>query len=167
VKDEDGNVTKRVIDDVLLDGVVLVPRPAYQASVAQAVYKALGEMEPEKKERVRKGLQESLEAQVKDKETENAFYKRRWEIGDALDENIRKIMSKDTPDKMERLDMLFEEYKNLMVKLILSSEAIFSGGEETDEDSEPYGNTAKPSKLEVLKALQCEFKKLKKALEAR
>lgn len=124
-------------------------------------------MDPKKKEVVRKGLQESLEAQVKDKETENAFYKRRWEIGDALDENIRKIMCKDTPDRKERLDMLFEEYKNLMVSLIMSSEAIFSGGETTDEDMEPYSNDAKPSKLEVLKALQNEFKKLKKALEAK
>ena len=32
---------KRVIDDVLLDGVVVVPRPAYKDSIASAVYKAL------------------------------------------------------------------------------------------------------------------------------
>ena len=166
-KDADGNVTKRVIDDVLLDGVVIVPRPAYQASIAQGVYKALGEMEPKRKEQVRKNLQESLESQIKDKETENSFYKRRWEIGDALDDNIRKIMIKDTPDRKERLELLFDEYKNLMTSLILSSEAIFSSGESTEEDGAPYGDVAKPSKVEVLKMLLHECKKLKKALEAK
>jgi len=38
---EDG--TERVMDGIELDGVVVVPRPAYKDSIANAVFKALGE----------------------------------------------------------------------------------------------------------------------------
>ena len=51
---------KRVIDNVELDGVVLVPRPAYQDSVANAVYKALGELPPWQVNKVQKNLNNKL-----------------------------------------------------------------------------------------------------------
>lgn len=46
-----------IIDDIVLEGVVVVPEPAYQDSVIHSVYKALGET-PEWT--VRKGIREQL-----------------------------------------------------------------------------------------------------------
>lgn len=61
VPDEGGLVDQKekfgIIDDIVLEGVVVVPEPAYQDSVIHSVYKALAEV-PEWTRR--KGIKESL-----------------------------------------------------------------------------------------------------------
>ena len=65
VPDENGMVEKKenfgIIDDIVLEGVVVVPEPAYQDSVIHAVYKALGEI-PEwtKRKTIREQLSDYL-----------------------------------------------------------------------------------------------------------
>jgi hypothetical protein len=112
---------KRVMDDVKLDGVVVVPRPAYLSSVAQAVYKALGINPPYL---IRKNLTVSLKDIVDESEKKEIYFKRKWQIEEALECEVKEIMlSGEQID--ERLNMLFDEYRNLMIDLILSSAEMF------------------------------------------
>jgi hypothetical protein len=118
--DESG---KRMIDDVILQGTVVVPRPAYQDSVAQAVYKALGLDSPFKiRKMLSRGLAESIEA----RKVENEYFAKRMEISDTLDDIVKGVMTDNVGNEEERLGLLFDEYKKLMVPLILQSKGLFS-----------------------------------------
>jgi hypothetical protein len=76
-------------------------------------------------------------------------------------------MTLNQQDKKEQLEVLFDEFKNLSIELILSSEALFINDEEAEEaQAEPYSKSGKASKVEVLKAMVVQFKNLKKVLEA-
>jgi hypothetical protein len=112
---------KRVMDNVVLDGVVVVPRPAYQDSVAQAVYKAMGLDTPQK---IRKNLTRNLQDAIDCEEKQEIYFKRRWQIDEALNEEIEKIMIEGL-NPNEKLDLLFDEYKSLMIELVISSADYF------------------------------------------
>ena len=58
---------KRVINNVELDGVILVPRPAYKDSVANAIYKALGEVNPHRENNLRKQMCDGLKGVLHEK----------------------------------------------------------------------------------------------------
>jgi hypothetical protein len=166
-------LTNRVIDEVMLNGTILVPKPAYKDGIAHSVYKALGEMTPFKKKAVRKGISEKIQDAVKDKELENEYFKSKWEINDAFDQIIEDIMKgKDGEgEKRQQLEIAFEEYKNLMVDLIMRSQSLFvdEDTDEAKEDSNAFGssNSIVASKSEVFKALLGEFEKLEKSLKSR
>jgi hypothetical protein len=117
--DESG---KRMIDDVVLMGTVVVPRPAYQDSVAQAVYKALGLESPYK---IRKMLSKGLAETIDQKKVENEYFNKRMEISDTLDEIVKGVMTDNTGNEKERLEQLFDEYKGLIIPLILQSKGLF------------------------------------------
>lgn len=153
----------RVLDNILLDGVVLVPRPAYQASVATAVYKALGEITPESAELVRKNIRDTLQSQINVNEMENAYHRKKWDAMNALENTIEKIMKRDAEDKNGALDIIFDEYKNIMIELILQSAQLFRV-EDADADEPPQeaNESGQRSRVEVLKALRSEFIRLKK-----
>ena len=112
---------RSVIDDVMLDGVVLVPRPAYKDSIATAVYKALGETTPYRRESIQTTIRENVELQ----DIEDNYYKYKWQYLDALEQNIELIMTKVNNNKSEELQILFDEYSRLMTNLILNSERMF------------------------------------------
>jgi hypothetical protein len=131
-KDEHGNVKKRVIDDVFLDGVILCPRPAYQDSIAHSVYKALGEMNPYKRDKITKTIQSALRECIQEKEISQQYYSKRWDISSALDKEIETIMRKPDPDKKQQLEILFDEFKELNIELLMASESLFI---KTDEDA--------------------------------
>ena len=156
--EKNGNVTERVIDNVLLDGVLLVPRPAYQDSIACAVYKALGEMPPERAEAVKTAISSAFSKVLKGQDLENQYFKARCALGDALDETVRKAMERrGDPTTRQELEIAFREHGNLMVDLIMKSQDLFENngqGGEQKTASAPYGvAAARASHGEVHKAL--------------
>jgi len=164
-----GNIGKRVIDDVQLDGVLLVNRPAYKDSVVTAIYKALGEMMPEKAIKVRKNIQTALREKVNQEELRDKYYKHKWDLQDAMESEIERIMKSEDPSKRDKLDILFQEYNNMMVELILNSESLFLPEEEGDQvEGNPYGSSpmiGKDSRLDIYKSLIIELKKYSKFLK--
>lgn len=159
--DESGNMRNRVIDEVLLDGVVIVPRPAY-ASIATACYKALGEMVPAHIEKI-EAIAKSEFAKVLEKsELNNQYFRRRWEFNDALEKAIVATMKRSHPSKEGELRIIFNEYAKAIIPLVLKSEPLFQG-KDAEQVSEPYGKSAGTSKIEVYKALIRELEKLSKS----
>jgi hypothetical protein len=157
-KDEFGNIGKRVIDKLELDGVVIVPRPAYKDGIANAVFKALGEIPPWEKEILSKSIQGELKSMLDNKELEDQFYSRRWEINDALEKQIEKVMSRKGDLKKEKLEYLFSEFKDLMIDLIMQSENMFQITENIEDDNIDE-QVEKNSKLEIYKSLLEELNK--------
>lgn len=114
---------KRTIDEVTLDGCVLVPRPAYKTSVAQALYKALDEVHPND---VAKFVGNSFKRIIATEEVQNTYYRKRYQYQDALEEQIEKVMLNDGMiDKREILDSLLSEYSQAMIDLIMNSISVF------------------------------------------
>jgi len=151
---------QRVIDEVLLDGVVLVPRPAYKDSIANAIYKALDELPPWEVDKIKKSVDTKLGAILKDKESSNQFYSKKYEIEEAFQDMIEDIMKDPKENKQDRLDALFEEYKNLMIDLILSSANIFvNDNDMTDEKQQQQIGLSRIG-VKVLKGLESNLQKL-------
>lgn len=176
IMDSWGGLDRSVIDDITLDGSVLVPRPAYQDSIATAIYKALGETTPYRA----KSIVESLRSKVVEQEVEDNYYKLKWDYQNALEELLDKIMKKSNNNKAEELGILFDEYKDLMINLVMSSEKMFVD-EQTDleesisigiskEQSQSFLTVEKKStnvKLELYKSLYSQLHQFNKLLEAR
>jgi len=163
---------RKAIDDVDLDGVLLVPRPAYQDSVATAIMKALGETTPERTQ----SLQKSLQIQVKEKDINDAYYKYKWDFTDALERTIEQIMVKKNNNKKDELNIVFKEYGQLMSDLVIKSESVFSvdsidnyfresdfSDKETPEGESKETKTS--SRLEMYKSLLKEITILRKSME--
>jgi hypothetical protein len=168
-KDEQGNVSRRVIDDVLLDGVILCPRPAYKASVASAVYKTLGEMNPFKSDKVRKAVQSELTTALNDKELTDQYFRRKWDINDALDKTIDGIMKKPDQDKEQQLEIVFDEFKQIMIDLLMKSESLFKDDQDEQTNNidtpKPVGVTKRgDSQIEYYRAVLKSLVSLKKSL---
>lgn len=111
------NDGRRVMDNVILDGIVVVPRPAYKDSIAHAVYKALGEQPP--------WITEKLLSDVFSfvgKSEDMTYQYGRYQVEDALYKAIDNIMGSDFVNKHERLDEVFNQYKEHMINLINKSE---------------------------------------------
>ena len=163
-KDEQGNPRNRVIDEVLLDGVVIVPRPAYKDSIANAVYKALGEMSPFHVEKIVAITKSEFEKVLEVNDTEGSYFRRKWELADALDIAIERVIKSGHPLVEQSLNVIFDEYKRTAIPLVLKSVSHFQV-EENEPESEPYGQSAKVSKVEILKAIACELEKLSKYIQ--
>jgi hypothetical protein len=128
---------RRVMDDVDLEGVVLVNKPAYRDSIAHAVYKALGVPMPHQ---VRKGLEKTLSERLEAADETEAFYKRHYHLQDALDEAVRDIMGGPDVERRGRLEDLFQEYSSLAVDDILTHQSAYSDSPEPDgSDGEASG----------------------------
>lgn len=119
----------KVINEVMLDGVCLVPRPAYKESIANAVYKALGELPVWTKQEIKKSMDNKLEKLLISKDTQNQYYSKKMDIEEALDESVKEIMSDNKPQKDQRLDVLFDEFKQIMIKIIIDSSSVFQNEE--------------------------------------
>lgn len=164
----DGTIDRRIIDNILLDGVVLVPRPAYKNSVAIAICKALGETSPQRKLSLENSLKESLEKDdIRDK-----FYKLKWDYQNALEEVLERIMKRANNNKEDELNIVFDEYKNLMIPLVLSSEKVFTENtEEFLEEPSPYllgdqEEVEQPDQvMELFKSLRSKLVTLVKKME--
>ncbi len=155
-KDEStGTIHNRVINKINLDGVIVCPRPAYKDSIAHSVFKALGEMTPYKEKKVRKDIRGNLNARVREEELRDKWYSKKWDVQDALESEIKGIMKNtDIVDKQATLEILFDEYKDIMVDLVLQSKDLF-----VDEENEGVEKSITPyavkgmSNLDIFKAL--------------
>jgi len=162
---EDG---RRVIDKVMLDGCVVVPRPAYQTSVAHSIYKALGEKSPWV---IQKDLKNNLLAKMEESEGMASYYKKRSHLEDVLEENIEEIMQDpEVENKFERLTILFDEYRTLAIDLIMNNAGVFGDVQESNTDSvdevvDLYKSTTKLNNKQVLKALISNLEKVEKQLQ--
>jgi hypothetical protein len=146
---------RRVMDDVKLEGVVLVERPAYQASVAYGVYKALGVMAPWS---VRKSLQSSLESKMQAAGAREEYWKKYYQLQDALDSEIKRIMA-DSVEPENELSDLFVEYSKVAVSLILEYPQMYK--DETDEVSPDQSVQKNQSRsVSVLKDLESNLRLL-------
>lgn len=155
---------RRIIDEVQLDGCVVVPRPAYKTSVAQALYKALNETPPWV---TANAIEKSLADKIKTEDGDANYYRKWYQIQEALEEQIQEVMSADSKDKKRRLVMLFDEYKSMMIDLILVSEETFRKNPEPtsqalNEVTLIYKQT---DKLTVYKELLSNLDMLQKKLE--
>ena len=155
------------IDDVQLDGVCLVPRPAYTDSIATAIYKALGETTPHRRE----SLVNILKSQMDQSELEDQYYSRKWEYNDVLENTIEQIMIKKNNNKAEELGIVFKEYSDLMTNLIIKSESLFKKNFEQeyikkmDEGKDPLNVSSALSRLDMYKSLLDQVKLLSKKME--
>lgn len=147
--DSDG---RRVMDDVKLDGVVLVNRPAYQASVAYAVYKALDIVPPWN---VRKSLKNSLETKANAAEAKEQYWQKYYQLQDALDSEVKRIMQSSSEPRNELSD-LFVEYSNMIVDLIMDYPQMYSEYSEVSDDQTVQKSQART--LSVLKALESNLR---------
>lgn len=123
-KQLDGSMKNRVIDHVDLQGVLLVSKPSY-ANVADAVYKALKELNPVSSEKLHKNFQNSFMDQVQNQEMKDSFYRQLFSMNDTLMTQIEKIMAVTDGRAEERLSILFDEYGPAMISLILQHEGAF------------------------------------------
>lgn len=113
---------RRVIDAIDLDGVVVVPRPAYKTSIANSIYKALNENPPWI---IEKSIN-NFKSIIATEEVQSSFYKQRYIYNDKLEEEIENIMLNDTiRDKSDALKTLFNEYSSAMIELIVQSKDNF------------------------------------------
>jgi hypothetical protein len=153
--DEKGNLIKRVLRRVDLTGVVLVPKPAYKPSVASAVYKALGEMSPKKREAVKKTIQGVLRQKVDQENAERDYYETKWKLIDALDEVITGIMKKKDTDKEEQLNVAFDEFKSMMVIAIMEAQSMFLDEDDLSNPTDgAYAVTNSENREHTIKALK-------------
>jgi len=154
---------RRVIDKVDLDGCVVVPRPAYQTSVAHAIYKALGED-------IHKTARSTLSSKVDLTQTRGNYYKQYFSFTEALETSIDEVMTDpDVLTKKDRLNALFDEYRDLMVDLIINNSGIFQQEPDMPSDDTLEVVTdlykTRPSKLEVLKNLYTKLDRLQKSIQ--
>ncbi len=148
-----------VIDDVVIEGVIVVPRPAYKDSVIHAVYKALGETPPwEYRNRFRSGMREVISDKIEQEE----YWSRRFELEGVRDDLIAEIMTTNPPEPEEKLRMVFEEYSDLMVELILSSPSVFTAVEK--DVASPYENIPQSTGVETLLKLKEQLEELVRGL---
>lgn len=135
---------RRVIDEVILEGVITTPRPAYQDSIATAVYKALDEQPPWM---IKKSISSTLLSKIEAEKSQDNFYKISWRLRDALDEEIEKIMSQNMEgQEVDALSVLFDEYKNLMIPSILENRKMFNNESNADTADENIDYLYKESK---------------------
>jgi len=158
--------TGRVIDDIVLDGVVLVTRPAYETSIASAIYKALEEKMPHQ---IKKEISSKLLKVIKQEEEQDNFYKKRYRINDAFQEELDNIMI--AGGDQFALETLFEEYSVIMMEFLQGNKPFFekeSNTESVDEVETLYkvSKGGKPeSKLTIYKSLLGKLSELEKQLQ--
>lgn len=155
VQAADGTVGNRVIDDVILDGVVLVNRPAYEDSIATAIYKALGESHPLA---VKRHLTKSLTDKMQQDESREQYYRNYYKLQSAMEDEVRAIMKLDPAGRRPSLETLFSEYKNLMIQMLESNPDLYA--ESPSPEMIKVYRSADEAQYSVLNALQAELTKL-------
>ena len=128
----DGSYSKRVIDKVILDGTLVVNRPAYEDSIVTAVHKCLGELPPAAVQRAHKTLHNILFQKLSERQEKDNYFQKFFRLNDALQDGIGEIMELDDPRKRERLEILIEEYKGLLIDLIFSNQGVFQPDPEAE-----------------------------------
>jgi hypothetical protein len=117
---------RQMINMVELDGVVVVPRPAYQDSIAHAIYKALGETAPWQDDST---IISRIKTRIQEADERESFYRQRYQLDEAMETLVREAMLLPDSEQRDRLEEIFNEYKALMINLIVSNPSAFSPDE--------------------------------------
>jgi len=160
---------RRVINSVELDGVVVVPKPAYNTSIAMAIYKALGEKTPQD---LKKSLSSKFSELVSRREEENEYYSTKWDFSYVLDEAIKEVMENGDIDEASRrqyLEQVFQDFTTGMIDLILRSVSLFSSDEKDDTVSlaKSLLDDGVPDKVKIFRALNEQLLKLHRSFKER
>lgn len=149
---EEGVRTK--INEVDLDGVVVVKRPSYQSSVAAAIRKALDELSPEAHNHITDNIRGRFLNLIADEQVKESYYNKRWKLDDALNDAIEEAVSKGIQMK-ERLEIVLQEYSRLLVELIIQHQGVFvRPPDEPDIPEQGAIDVAKANRLRILKGVQ-------------
>jgi hypothetical protein len=162
---EDKKERLGIIDDMVLEGVVVVPKPAYHDSVIHAIYKSLEVTPPWK---VQKDARRKLRSSLVRKDLAGAYDRERFEIEAARDELIREAVDRNlesTENLGEDLRLIFDEYKELAVELI-TKQPDFSGErvpalQAMADEKGPY-QVRKSDRLTLLEELNSTLERLVK-----
>jgi hypothetical protein len=105
-----------------------------------------------------------LRENVEGKELRDSFYRRKWDIQETLEQEIERIMRRGEPTAKQQLEILFDEFRDLMVELITESPSLFTENADGAEVmNSPYGEKVeRASKIEVYKSLLGQLTRLKK-----
>lgn len=149
---------QRIIDRVDLDGVLVTPRPSYKDSVVTAIYKALDELPPARRITITEGIRGKFINKIEDENRKQSYYSKRFKLEDALNETIEEIMMNGVQVK-DRLDLLFDEYKTMMVNLITSHMGVFNRPPEMQDIPDNSGevDVAKMQQLHIFKTIESQL----------
>jgi hypothetical protein len=110
-----------IIDDIILKGVVAVPEPAYQDSYIHSIYKAFNINPPWS---IRKAIRKRLTGSIR-KDKQARYDRDRYEIEEARDrmiaEAVKKYAENETEVLTKELKLLFTEYSDITIGLILDN----------------------------------------------
>lgn len=149
---------QRVINDVDLDGVLITPRPAYTDSVITAIYKALDELTPQKKITISENIRGKFINKIEDENRKQSYYSKRYKLEDALNETIEEIMSHEVQVR-DRLNLLFDEYKQMMIELLVGHVGVFiRPKDQPDIPEEGAVDVAKMQRMRLLKSIEGQLK---------
>ena len=131
INEMDKNGKDKSISDVVLDAVVVVPRPAYESSsVSASVSKALGQ---KIESRVRKDFKSRIQDKINLNDLNDKYFTRRTDFQDILEEEIEEVMRADNiQDKQKSLIELMDEFKEHMIELVMQSAPRFLTDEGVD-----------------------------------
>lgn len=150
---------KRAINDVQLDGVVIVPRPAYRDSIINSVYKTLDEIPYWQEEKTQGIIKGKLDSIIADTKLQDNYNVSKYDLEWALEDEVENIMRDKKLYKSERLNIIFDEFKNKMVNIITKSTSLFT----SDKEDKYKGSQERTT--EVFNQLGKSFEMLKKSIK--
>lgn len=115
---------QRVIDAVDLDGVLVTPRPSYRSSVISAVYKALGELQPDLKITISENIRGELINAIQEEKLKQSYYSKRFKLDDARDTKVEEYINNGGQIKA-KLELLMVEYSRMFIDLIMEHNQVF------------------------------------------
>jgi hypothetical protein len=154
---------ERVIDAVDLLGVIVTPRPAYTDSNIIAIYKALDidKIPVQSRDRLAGKMRNNFQAKLEKEESQSSFYMKKCKADEVLDESVEYILEMGTQIE-DRLNILFDEYKQTMVGLILSHKSAFER-----EQAGQNPDVLKAKRLQVFKDIEDRLNGLMNIIKTR
>jgi hypothetical protein len=154
---EDKKERLGIIDDMVLEGVVIVPQPAYEDSYIHAIYKALNVVPPWK---VQRNIQKTLRRSIIQKDAMASFERERYTLDAARDQLLADVLHNGA--RTEDLRQVFDEYRDLSLELIQKTPTDVSYPVMAMPSTEVYGTPIRKSRSSLLVEIQAQLELLKK-----
>lgn len=145
----DSKTGGRIINDMDLDYMAVVPRPAYKDSIAHAIAKSLG---AKTEWVIKKNITNKIDQKRQTRKKQENFSTEKWELESVLEELIDEIMSSDSMDKYRELDNTLDEFKDALIKLLMKYENVFLSHDSASETGQI--NKMNEWKEQILKRIQ-------------
>ena len=127
----DATTGGRIINNMELDYMAVVPRPAYKDSIAHSVAKSLG---AQTEWAIRKTISNKIEMKLNERKESENLNTEKWALESALGEVVDSIMSSDSLDKYTELNTTLDEFKNAHIKILMKYEDTFSSQDSVDSN---------------------------------